>query len=306
MIRATRLVAIVVAAFALSGCATNQSASRASEPAGSGGRTSDGALLTLGEDETGPVWRDWQPREESPVVPEGLGESARAFDYWRVEDASVIGEVWSAVFPVLDAVRAKTTADGRRDTLNAMLEALEPDRRGSETRMDLTFLVSADEEWPFEGFACRVFRPLEAGTTPVLTVLFLRPSEGSPSPTRIAVWAAPGFRETPDVTAYFERRGDTWRTAVDDGLQFPDEAVEAREDGEAGRLAAGLLVDQVWKRFAGKSYAESRRAGGESGDDQEASVGVDEALGLEVNRREIDQVYSDTEFPPRAEFEDLR
>jgi hypothetical protein len=263
-------------------------------------------LLTLGEDETGPVWRDWRPREGAPVAPAELGESARAFDYWRVEDASLIGEVWSAVFPVVDAVRTETSAGGRRDTLSAMLEALEPDRRGPETRMDLTFLVSADNERPFEGFACRLFRRLEAGTTPVLTVLFLRPSEGSPSPTRIAMWAAPGFRETPDMTAHFERRGDTWRTAVNDGLQFPGEAVETREDGEAGRLAAGLLTDQIWKRFAGKSYAESQRAGGEAEGDEESSADVDAAMGLEVNRREIDQVYSDTEFPPRAEFEDLR
>ncbi len=293
-------VACVVAV----GCASPRSGSVPAE----GGRTSDGALLTLGEEKQGPIWREWTPtpRDGLQTAPDGLDESTRAFDYWRVGEEARIEGVWSAVFPVVDALRGESSGESGRETLDLMLEALEPGREDGRTQMDLTYLVGSDEKRAFEGFACRLYRRLEAGATPVLTIVLLRDSEQAASPSRIAVWAAPGFREPASMTAHFRRSGSDWQIALADGLEFPSRSVETDGSSESGRLAANLLVDEVWEPFAGRAYADATRERESEARDGGRTDGVDEALGLEVRRREIDQVYSDTEFPPRAEFDELR
>ncbi|MFB6350494.1 MAG: hypothetical protein ABEN55_10040 [Bradymonadaceae bacterium] len=291
--------------LASAGCASDDAATADLE--GATGRTSDGALMKLHTERDVPVLSDWKPTPKARVVPEGLGETARAFDYWRVVDRPTIDRVWGAVFPVVDSVRAGLADGDWRETLELMLTAIEPGSRERPTGMDLTFLVGRDDGAPFEGMACRLFRQLESGATPVLTVLMLRRSEQSASPNRIVVWAAPGFREPPQMTAFFRRtEGDsgTWRRRVTDGLAFSESAESEASEDEAGPLVAKLLTDRIWKRFAGRSYLQSDLS--EKVAQADRIAGPDPALGLTVSRREIEQVYSDTEFPPRAEFDDLR
>ena len=285
------------------GCATGEPA----DIEGGVGRTSDGALMKLRSEPEGPVWRDWQPAPEASVVPEDLERSARAFDYWRVDDDQLIEQVWGAVFPVVDSVRSAIGDGERRETLDLMLEAIEPGTREQPTGMDLTFLVSKDGGAAYEGVACRLFRRLDVGATPVLTVLMLRRSDQAPTPTRIIVWAAPGFREPPPMTASYRRDGEgrqRWRRRVIGGLAFTAEAAEGGADDEAAPLAAELLTREIWERFAGRAYLQSDQS--EEVAQGDRTAGPEAALGLEVTRRAVEQVYSDTEFPPRVEFDDLR
>ena len=298
--KVTKQTIIAVAAAVLTGCAS-ATPERTAETTG---RTSDGALLKLHEEPYRPVWADWTPAGPTQATPEGLEGAVRAFDYWEVDDTRVIEEVWGAIFPVLDNLRGSVEADGRRQTLDLMLAAIEPGQRQERaTRMDLTFLVSAGDR-PFEGFACRLYRPLDDGATPAVTLLLLRDPSGSERPGRIVLWAAPGFEEPAAMTADFRRRAEGWSQRTSGGLTLPDDSpAETYEELPDGKLIAGVLTNGVWKRFAGKAYLESPQSGARS--ERARPEGIAEALGLEVGDRSIDQVFSGTVFPPRAEVEDL-
>lgn len=303
------LVAATVAVA--SGCATQGESSAAGID---GPRTSDGALLTLESDRDGPVWRDWKPSPRRDSMPGVFAETVRAFDYWQIRDEAVIEEVWSAVFPVLDTVRAGAGSSAQQESMQLFLEAIEPSGRGEPTRMDLTFLVSSEGSERFEGFACRLYRRLdEEGVTPVVTVLLVREPEGGSTPSRIVVWAAPGFEEPDAVTALFERRDSRWRQGIASGLSLPlgddlgDEPGDnypSTEEEAAGEVVAQVLTESIWKRFAGDAYLESPQSGSMA--NEAGPEDVPRALGLEVEDRMIDQVYSDTKFPPRADLEDIR
>ena len=299
----TRFVLLAVGfVLVAGGCATGGAPGEAS--GSRTGRTSDGALLTLHDQDHGPVWGEWEPAEGRPVRPAELGGRVQAFDYWQVDDAEVVEEVWAALFPVLDAVRGDVDRRGRRNGFDLILEALEPAGGERGTRMDLTFLVSRSEEAKFEGFACRLYRRLDAGATPAVTVLFLRRPDAATTPGRIVVWTAPRFREAESVTAIFERVESQWSRRLMEGLRFPDfDADEGASGGESGRLAARVLTRAIWKRFAGRAYLESSQSGRRS--EEPNPEGVAEALGLEVVDRRIAQVYSNTEFPPRADLDEL-
>jgi len=283
------------------GCATH------GEAGGDSGAptTSDGALLTLVDDESGPIWRDWKPGTGSRSRPEALGSSLRAFDYWEIGDAGMIDEIWSALFPVLDGMRARSESEGRRKSVQLLLEAIEPGRGSRSTRMDVTFLVSSRESEPREGFACRLYRRLpEASVTPAVTILFFRDPRDASSPGRIWIWGAPGFAETEALTATYRREGDDWKGVVVSGLAYRQLGEGAKwTSSRSGRLAARVLTDALWNRFAGDAYLESPQSGAES--DRSRPEGIARALGLEMRARTVDQVYSGTEFPPRADLEDL-
>jgi len=296
------LIAVLIAAWGAAGCATS---SADTESPMSSPTTSDGELLTLAEGDRGPVWRDWDPDDGSSATPTNFGGAVRAFDYWEVADPAVVEEVWSALFPVLDGLRARSGSEAQRESMQLLLEAIEPGRPDESTRMDLTFLVSSREADRFEGLACRLYRRLSGpDVVPVVTVVMLRDPERASSPSEIWVWGSPGFEEPAAVTALFSRERSEWRQTLVSGLSFPDvEDRPALEGGESGAVIARLLTDAIWDRFAGDAYLKSPQSGSTS--ERARPERVSRALGLRVEDRTVQQVYSDTEFPPRADLEDL-
>lgn len=293
---------VVAVAWGLAGCATSssQTESPVSSPT-----TSDGELLTLAEQDRGPVWRDWEPEGGGSATPASFGGAVRAFDYWEVEDPAVIEEVWSALFPVLDGLRARSGSESQRQSVQLLLEAIEPGRAEKSTRMDLTFLVSSRESDQFEGLACRLYRRLsDAEATPIVTVLLLRDPDRASSPGEIWVWGSPGFEEPDSITALFSRDRSEWRQALVSGISFPEAGDRpALKGGESGEVTARLLTDSIWNRFAGDAYLNSPQSGATS--ERPRPDRVPRALGLPVEDRTVEQVYSDTEFPPRADLEEL-
>ena len=268
------------------------------------GRTADGALLKLEQERDKPIWKDWKPDPGHRAAPSDLDDSVRAFDYWQVDDAEVVEEIWTAIFPVIDTVRAQASVSERRKSLDLMLEVIEPGQTEGQTRMDLTFLVSSSESSPYEGVACRFYRRLEAGVTPAITVVLLRRPDEASTPGRIVVWAAPRFDEPEPLTALFDRTSDRWHQSLSSGLHLPsDDQAQKGVEHETGRLAARLLTDAIWNRFAGRAYLESPQSGLES--DRAHPEDIEDALGLDVTDRDISQVYSHTEFPPRADLDDF-
>lgn len=265
-------------------------------------RTSDGALMTMEGEGAGPVWAEWEPVESGQQgggVPRGLAGRFRAFDYWEVEEAGQVDAVWDGVFPVLDSVRAGMQSERHRRTARVLLEALERAGEAEPVRMDVTFVVSNRKERRVEGVACRLWRRLENGATPVVTVLLLREPAGRSGPGRIVVWATPGFREAGRWTAVFDLGSDGWRRSILDGLVL--EGASGRSAEESVGVAARVLTETIWKPYSGTAYTASAGDGGERAGEE----APDAALGLEVGERGIEQVYSGTEFPPRVDADTL-
>lgn len=265
------------------------------------GSKAEGDLLQLHGEGNAPSWEGMTPASQTARTPERLPSELSAFDYWQITDRSLVADVWGAVFPVLETIRTDTSETARRRSLDLLLEAIEPRKTSEPTRLDVTFVVGREGESRYEGVACRLFRTVDNGGTPTVTLLLLRRADTASTPARILVWASPDFREVPTWTADFRRRDDEWNHAVVDGLRSPS-APELTEppttNDESTRLAARVLTRRLWDRFTGTQYAGSTRSSSFARPD-----GIDEALGLELADRRIDQVYSDTAFPPRAEID---
>lgn len=294
------LVGSLILPFA--GCATSSAPSGSAEGSPT---TSDGALLTLAGDSSGPSWQNWDPRTRERSTPERIGGVVRAFDYWEIDDGAVIDDIWSGLFPVLDGLRARSQSESQRKSAQLLLEAIEPDRGDRATRMDLTFLVSSSKANRFEGFACRLYRRLSGvDVTPAVTILFLRDPGQRASPDEIWVWGAPGFAEPDPITAFYRRDESGWKRAMVTGLSFPETGERPElSGGRAGKLVARVLTESIWNRFAGKAYLKSPNSGAKS--DFANPNALPRALGLEVQDRSVRQVYSGTEFPPRANLDEL-
>lgn len=301
MDRWMHFVIVLLAAVGV-GCANARTAEVERDGSGGTGRTSDGALMTLEGGDDGPIWEGWTPSQDGETHPAGLAERVGAFDYWRVDDRGLIRGVWSKLFPVLQGLQTDTTDRRSRESMSLFLESMEPGDRSPPTRMDVTFLVGDPDQEPLEGVACRLFRELEGGAAPTVTVLLLRRSGDQSSPGEIYVWAAPGFEQPSSVTAKFALAEEGWRRSLGAGLQL-EEVDGSVSRGERVRLAAEMLTESIWGRFAGNKYVSSPDvAGAEGGRLPET---VSRALGMDVTSRAIDQVYSDTEFPPRANASEL-
>ncbi len=295
MSRRTCIGMIVVAALGLvwgAGCRGHEASTRVS---------ADGTpLIGLHEDHS-PAWRGLTPEESTPRTPDRLSSELSAFDYWRVDDAETVGDIWGAVFPVLQMLRTDASEKVRRESLDLIMEAIEPRDTSSRTRMDLTFVVGTDDATAYEGLACRFFRSLDNGGTPAVTFLLLNHPGRRSDPARILVWASPGFEGIERWTADFRRDGDSWSNVIVSGLHRPSARTlrEAKRGGnQSVQLAARVLTRRLWTPFSGRNYTKTTSTSSSSDSD-----GLSEAMGLEVRDRRIPQVYSNTAFPPRADVD---
>lgn len=263
-----------LAMYTLTSCA-----SAPESPADSRSQTSDFATLGV---PTEVEWSAWTRSSQAPL-PEAFLRGWTAFDYALVQDSADVEVAWAAVHGVLNLLQSQETP------LHAMLMTeLEPK---ADSGLDLSFVVS-NEEPSREGILARWSQEAN-GLVPQLSILISR-SLGEASPSEITLWLHSSAQEAPGETVRLDRT-QGWSMARQGGIgEFT-----TRQGGSSqeASLAAGVLIDSVWKPFSDVNYIEK------VGASQKDGVGVEPAhAGLPKADRQIGQVLSDTQFPPRFEF----
>lgn len=234
------------------------------------------------------AWSGWTPRPATQQL-DALAPSLRTFDRWRVEDDALLTTTWDTLFPVLDALRAMPDLPAaHRASLDASLSLLEPGR-GGVTTQELLFSVALEgDQARAEVLTVRTLRATE-GTVAVAVVTFTRPA-GALGPTRVDLWAAPGFAEAPTVEASLSPRELT--------IDVNDTSLR---DAQSAGLIMALLEQRLWGLLTGTSYLEPPFE--RLSDEQPARVAL--PAPPEVAERELEHVLSDTAFPPRFESFDF-
>ncbi|MFB6262028.1 MAG: hypothetical protein ABEL76_00195, partial [Bradymonadaceae bacterium] len=255
---------------------------------------------------------DARPDPDAPLRPAELEDRIDAFDYWAAVGSEAVAAAWRDVFHAVNTVRTRLDGDSRR-AVDVALRRLEPAAADRQLRLDLTFFVDAGGAASFEGVAGRFYRVGREQPSPVLTVLLASAPGRGTRPDRALIWVTPRRNGMTPTTVVWQRCAGAWRGRASVGLRSA--AIDASAggscdsdsgpadertvvSGEANRLAVRLLRRALWSRFTGTDYAS--RTGAPGAGDGARPDDIASALGLEVTRRRIDQVYSQTAFPPRT------
>lgn len=284
---------LILTLFLLPACATS---------GGSG--NGDSGLMGLGDEPATAVWEDWDAKPADGIAPKAFADTVVAFDYWQVDDEDFIEESWAGVSGVLDFVRREGLPEAQENTATLLLQALDRRQSDEPTRMDVTYVVSLDQENPSEGLVVRLYAPIsDKGVTPGVAIYLSRDS-GSPAEgfERATIWAAPNFAQAEGFTVALEETDAGWVAAKDDGVVYPvGESKSESLTGAAG-LAREILTKRFWQPLTGAGFVEAKQSATE---EREIPSGIERALGLEVRERQLEEVYRDTVFPPRAEIPPL-
>ncbi|QDG52706.1 hypothetical protein FIV42_18765 [Persicimonas caeni] len=270
----------------------------------SGSGSGDSGLMGLGDEPAKAVWEDWTAKPAAGIAPEAFVDQMVAFDYWQVDDENFIEESWAGVSGVLDFVRREGLPEAQENTATLLLQALDSRQGDQQTSMDVTYVVSLDQQNPSEGLVVRLYSPIaDKKATPGVAIYMGRDS-GSPAEgyDRAVIWAAPDFEEAEGFTVALDRTDAGWVAAKDNGVVYP--VGESKSDsltGAAG-LAREILTKRFWEPLTGVGFVEAKQSATE---ESELPADIERALGLEVRERQIEEVYKDTVFPPRAEIPPL-
>lgn len=271
----------------------------------SGGDTNgNSGLMGLGDEPVRAAWEDWTPKPAAGIAPQAFVDTVVAFDYWQVDDENFIEESWAGVSGVLDFVRREGLPEAQENTATLLLQALDSRQSDQQTRMDVTYVVSLDQENPSEGMVVRLYAPLAEPNVAPGVAIYLSRDSGSPAEgfERAVIWAAPDFEEAQGFTVGLEEVDTSWVAAKGNGVVFP--VGESRSDsltGAAG-LAREILTKRFWEPLTGAGFVEAKQSALEA---RELPSSISPALGLEVRERQLEEVYKDTVFPPRAEIPPL-
>lgn len=232
------------------------------------------SMLSLDEPDRSP-WKRWTATEES--APVDIASTWVVFDRYIVRDQAEKERIWSAIFALLDVVRARADSEDVRGTAYTLMALLEPSR---ETHVELFFVAARRGEAVAEGVLAHV--ATEPGGATSAWILVAR-NEGELRPTSLRARLMPGFREPPDVAVDMFANQGNWSFEMSPGLAQKSETMDDPE------LVAGILVDRLWEPYAGSRY--DALAGRDKPGETPAP--------LESRRRDIDEVLRDTVFTPR-------
>ena len=237
-------------------------------------------------------WAKWTATPGITPHPPLAQDQTHAFDYWQLHDPTFARELWAALFPILDTLRSHpgATAETKR-SLDTMLALMEPGEEANAIALDVTFVVGANEKGAFEGVLVRLSRDIE-GTTPALSLMMTRHG-GDVSPTEILVWGAPAFEESPPFSAHLTRSGST----LVDGQRARPVLLGAKQHRDlSSALAIDILAGALWPKLTQEAYLDSTLARHKK--QVSPPPGFEPAAGLRVRDRELEEVLSDTAFPP--------
>lgn len=212
---------------------------------------------------------------------------------WRSADVLVMADRPSLEgWVIFDArgVEDPTTRELTWQAINAMLMGYsEPSMRmvqaelepGEDVVWDLYFLVNLAAER--EGVLWRMSRAQTPGEL-VLNVLVERQA-GVGVPERVSLWVSTGVSEPTPASLRYEAQEEC-RTYFASGISVP--SIQAEDD--TCQLAHDLLVALLFTNVSGPRYLE----------DPDAETPTHHThADLEVRDRQIDEVFSDSAFPPR-------
>ena len=251
-----------------------------------------------------PGWTRWRPQPTAPSSPSLTG--LRAFDYWQIEDAGFVQQLWPALFAALDYLRAQlgpAQAD-MRQTIELLLTMMEPGRplKGrSSPQVDVTFVTGQDESGEWEGALWRVFVTLEGGAAPGLTLLLKRRVGRDAAPSRVTLWGSSGHEQGKPFSASLVREAaKTASLRWDEGLVAqPQERPQERS--QAAGLMLEVLLGALWPRISQQAYLEP--AIGRAAQQRALPASFPPACGLSLRERELEQIYADTVFIPTDALE---
>jgi hypothetical protein len=281
------LIPVILLTLLLTACAS------APTPTGSSN------LMGLDDSQVEAAWAQWTPAPHSGV-PQGFVDEVVAFDYWQIDSAEVVDEAWSGMSALLDYLRRDGLDDAQRDTVTALLQALDSDR----AIMDVTFVVSLDADRAAEGLVVRIYRRLEEtsedepGATASVAVYLERPEQPSAGFERAVMWAAAGFEQPRPFTVSLERADGDWSVRKFDDALYPTPADDATSIDGAAELASDIFERAFWTPFVGPAFVEAIPR---AEDEAPTPAPIEPALGLELRERQLEEVYRDTVFPPRMD-----
>lgn len=259
------------------------------------------ALATLA------AWHPTPQAASSPVLP------ARAFDYWQLDDAGFMQELWPALFASLDYMRGQVPAQRQaelRRTFDTLLALMEPsgalEGRAAPPVLDLTFVTGDDQGQPWEGVLCRVFVVMDSGASPGVSFLLKRRVGKESAPNQVLFWGSSGYKEGAPFSAVIEREAAQGkavsRLRLSQGhYMVPVAGVEERS--EAGSLVLDLLTRVLWLKISQQAYLEpklSRVTGA-----RPVPASYPQAAGLKVQERELEEIFEDTAFIPSEDIDSL-
>lgn len=261
--------------------------------------TGSSDLMGLDDPQVEAAWAKWTPAPHD-AVPQGFVDEVVAFDYWQIDSKEVVDEAWSGVSALLDYLRRDGLDDAQRDTVTALLQALDSD----EAIMDVTFLVSLDADRAAEGLVVRIYRRLEEtaedepAATASVAVYLERPEQPSAGFERAVMWATAGFDEPRPFTVSLERADGQWGVRKFDDAVYPTPADQGSSIEGAAELAPDIFERAFWTPFVGSAFVEAIPR---AEDHAPTPLPIEPALGLELRERQLEEVYRDTVFPPRMD-----
>jgi hypothetical protein len=292
-----KLILLLILSACATACAT------------SNGTSGDSTLMGLDDRPAKAVWEDWTPEPNNQstdhLVPQVFIDQVVAFDYWQIGDDEFVNEGWTGVSAVLDYVRREGLSEAQDNTATLLLQALDSRQPPEKTLMDVTYVVSLDQDEQLsEGLVVRVYAPLEdKGVTPGAAIYLGRDVGSAGGFDRAVVWAVPGFAEAEAFTVDLEKTDAGWSAHRVGGAVYPadeaalpDERVSSLDS--ANELTREILTTRFWEPLTQVGYVEAKpMAEGETG----LPPRLQPALGMELRERQLEEIYSDTVFPPRDE-----
>lgn len=251
----------------------------------------------------------WHP---APAATSSPALTARAFDYWQLDDAGFMQELWPALFASLDYMRGQVPAkrqDELRRTFDTLLALMEPSGtlagRQAPPVLDLTFVTGQDQGQAWEGVLCRVFVVMDSGASPGVSFLLKRRVGKEAQPNQVLFWGSSGYEEGAPFSALIEREPSVARSSSRLILSAGHHMVPVagfEEYSEAGSLVLDLLTRVLWLKISQQAYLEPKlvRATG-----RPVPASYPQAAGLKVQERELEEIFEDTAFIPREDIESL-
>lgn len=229
-------------------------------------KSSGGMLGLQAEPDPAP----WRSAEVLAMVERPALEGWVVFDARGVESAATRELTWQAISAILA---------GFADPAMRMVQAeLEP---APDVFWDLYFLVNkADQR---EAVLWRMVRSSSPGELK-LNVLVEREA-GADTPDRVSLWVSTGVSAPTPASLRYERQ-NTCTTYFASGITTPSAEIQ----DNTCQLAHDVLVALLFTNVSGAGYLEDR--------DVETPTHHTHA-DLEVRDRQIDEVFSDSAFPPR-------
>lgn len=251
------------------------------------------------------VWHPVPAATSSPAL------TARAFDYWQLDDAGFMQELWPALFASLDYMRGQVPAsrqDELRRTFDTLLALMEPSGamagRVAPPALDLTFVTGQDQGQAWEGVLCRVFVVMDSGAAPGVSFLLKRRVGKEAQPNQVLFWGSSGYKEGAPFSALIEREPAVARSKLTLSAghhMLPVAGFEERS--EAGSLVLDLLTRVLWLKISQQAYLEPKLVRAQAERPMPASY--PQAAGLKVQERELEEIFEDTAFIPREDIESL-